>query len=209
MIVAPHPDDEVIGCGGLLWWCAAERRPATIVAVTDGEASHARSMLITPAELRLRRVTERAEALRHLGASATTIVRLGAPDGACREHVASIADRLHEMLRPGDVVVGPSNEDRHSDHVAVSDALRAAAGGLVDHVWEAPTWALVHGTAPAPDRRLTLGANAWRAKRRAFAAHRSQVVPIGPAIEDGPVVHPAEVATMIRPVEGFRAVAVA
>jgi hypothetical protein len=40
VIIAPHPDDEVLGCGGLLQLLAALERPILIISVTDGSASH-------------------------------------------------------------------------------------------------------------------------------------------------------------------------
>ena len=40
VVVAPHPDDEVLACGGLLAMRAAQAGKVLIVAVTDGEASH-------------------------------------------------------------------------------------------------------------------------------------------------------------------------
>ena len=39
VIVAPHPDDEVLACGGLLQMLAAQGSPMVLVAVTDGTGS--------------------------------------------------------------------------------------------------------------------------------------------------------------------------
>jgi len=205
VVVAPHPDDEVLTAGGLMRHCP--RCDVVIVAVTDGEASHARSTCITPDELRVRRAAERTEALRRLGITAE-IVRLGAPDQGCRGQGAELAASLAGILRRGDTVVGPSRDDRHPDHVAVAEALIGAAAGAVSTVWEAPRWALVHGTRPPASFTLGLDAAAWTAKREAMAAYASQLVPLGPDPADGPVVHPDELATMLRPCEEFLAVEV-
>ncbi|WP_338337804.1 PIG-L family deacetylase, partial [Xanthomonas citri] len=40
VVVSPHPDDEVLGCGGLLAMAIASGRQALIVSVTDGEAAY-------------------------------------------------------------------------------------------------------------------------------------------------------------------------
>ena len=40
VIVAAHPDDEVLGAGGLISMLAASRARLRLVAVTDGERSH-------------------------------------------------------------------------------------------------------------------------------------------------------------------------
>ena len=40
VIIAPHPDDEVLGCGGLMQGLAALCRPIQLISVTDGSASH-------------------------------------------------------------------------------------------------------------------------------------------------------------------------
>jgi LmbE family N-acetylglucosaminyl deacetylase len=206
VVVAPHPDDEILAAGGLLRWAAWRRRAAIVVGVTDGEASHAGSTVITPDELRRRRASERLAALACLGASSVPVIRLGIPDQGCAGRIDDIAAALRRVLRPGDVVVAPPSCDRHPDHVAVSDATMLAGRDVVAEVWQAPTWALVHGTAEAADCRLTLGQRAWTAKQAAMMAHRSQLHPLGPHPEDGPVVHPHELAAMLRPVEQFRAV---
>jgi LmbE family N-acetylglucosaminyl deacetylase len=205
VVVAPHPDDEVLTAGGLMRECPVD--DVVIVAVTDGEASHARSARITADELRVRRAAERAEALRRLGVSAD-VIRIGAPDQGCAGEVREVAASIATILRRGDVVVGPCRGDRHPDHVAVADALRDAAGGVVRTVWEAPTWALVHGTWPGASFALELPPASWTAKRRAVAAYGSQLTALGPDPVDGPVVHPHELATMLRRREEFLAVEV-
>ena len=40
VVVAPHPDDEILGAGGLLAATARAGRDLLLVAVTDGQASH-------------------------------------------------------------------------------------------------------------------------------------------------------------------------
>ena len=40
VVVAAHPDDEVLGVGGLISLLAASRARLRLVAVTDGERSH-------------------------------------------------------------------------------------------------------------------------------------------------------------------------
>src|ERR1700737_5207409 len=38
LVVAPHPDDEVMGAGGLIHTWAGMGRSVTVLSVTDGEA---------------------------------------------------------------------------------------------------------------------------------------------------------------------------
>lgn len=192
--------------GGLMRRHAARGGPVVVVAVTDGEASHARSSCITPDELRRRRHAERADALDRLGVLAPSVHRLGLADQHVGEHLDDAVAGLRSLLRPGDLVVTVSVADRHPDHVATAAATRRAAHGLVDVALEAPTWALVHGTAPRPSRVLRLSAEEWVAKRAAVRAFRSQLEPLGPSSLDGPVVHPHELAQMLRPHEQFTAV---
>ena len=40
MVLAPHADDESLGCGGLISELAAQGRPPVVVVVTDGTGSH-------------------------------------------------------------------------------------------------------------------------------------------------------------------------
>lgn len=205
VVVAPHPDDEVLGTGGLMRWTAASGRDVVVVAVTDGEASHSRSARVTGLQLRRRRAEERAEALARLDVPAT-VISLGLPDQGCTRRREDLVAELTDLLRSGDIIVGPAVGDRHPDHVAVASAISEAAPSVVDQWWEAPTWALVHGTAAPASSTLILDERAWWAKQHAMAAYRSQLVPLGPEPQDGPVVHPDELVAMLRRNEEFASV---
>ena len=54
IVLAPHPDDETLGCGGLLAACAAAQIPAHIFVLTDGSLSHPNNMVSAQSLSRLR-----------------------------------------------------------------------------------------------------------------------------------------------------------
>jgi len=94
VIVAAHPDDEVLGAGGLISMLAASRARLRLVAVTDGERSHPGHG--SPAALTRRRTAETVAALRALGAQGAEVIRLGLPDGG----LAGREERLVNVLAP-------------------------------------------------------------------------------------------------------------
>ena len=57
-IFAPHPDDEILGCGGLLQALVAQGNQVLIVSVTHGEKSHPNSALYPTDKLAKIRVLE-------------------------------------------------------------------------------------------------------------------------------------------------------
>ena len=96
LVIAPHPDDESLGCGGLLSMLAAAGRSLHIVFVTDGGASHPHSRTWSRSRLALQREQEAAEALcspRPRQSSADI------PAAARCEHAG--ADVVHEKRRTG------------------------------------------------------------------------------------------------------------
>ena len=67
LVVAPHPDDETLGCGGLISLLAQNGRVFYIVFVTDGSASHRNSSAWPAARLATQREREASNALACLG----------------------------------------------------------------------------------------------------------------------------------------------
>jgi hypothetical protein len=112
VVVAPHPDDEVLSVGGLLAQLADNGTPVEVIAVTDGTASHSGSTEWPAERLAQARPRESLRALRRLGLSIEP-ARLGLPDGGLKEMRACWRRRLVSLLRPRDVVFTTWRQDGH------------------------------------------------------------------------------------------------
>jgi LmbE family N-acetylglucosaminyl deacetylase len=124
LVVAPHPDDETIGCGALIARKRAAGTPVHVVVVCDGRSSHASSKVIGPDELVAIRAAEVTEACRRLGVDDGALTLLGHPDESTTERHDPIAEKLRSLvdeLEPDEVYL-PSPLDWHPDHVAVNRA---------------------------------------------------------------------------------------
>ncbi|QYG91890.1 PIG-L family deacetylase [Iamia sp. SCSIO 61187] len=198
VVVAPHPDDEVLGTGVLLRWLRSEGVATTVLAVTDGEASHRWSRCTTPDELRTVRAAERRRALTVLGV-APAIERLGLPDGAVVEHEDALARVIEAAVDDATTLIAPWRHDGHPDHDATGRAAARAARRRGAALWEVAIWAAVRDGGAARDgaRALHPDPETQAAREAAAACFRSQLHPLGPHPEDGPVVHPHELAAML------------
>ncbi|MDM0019346.1 PIG-L deacetylase family protein [Variovorax saccharolyticus] len=180
VVVAPHPDDEVLAVGGLLAQLARRGAPIRVIAVTDGTASH-RGSRDWPVERLVReRPSESREALHRLGVDIEPI-RLGLPDGGLAGLEGLLADRLLPLLERNDVVFSTWRRDGHPDHEATGHACAFAAARTGARLVEVPVWAW-HWAAPgdprlpwARARRLSLDTDASRRKRCAVQAFASQL----------------------------------
>ncbi|MCW2291954.1 LmbE family N-acetylglucosaminyl deacetylase [Pseudomonas sp. BIGb0408] len=183
VIVSPHPDDEILGCGGLLQLLAREQRQVLLISVTDGGASHPDSGYWTPQRLSVVRPLESADALKRLGLPLNQMqwVHGGFPDTgvAAREHELQLF--LSTYLQPSDVVFTTWSEDGHSDHEAVGRASLAAARSCGAKVHEIPVWAWHWANPEDPRlpweraRKLQLDKWAQARKRHAIQAFASQL----------------------------------
>ncbi len=184
VVVAPHPDDEVLAVGGTVAMLAARGHEVMVVAVTDGEGSHPHSTAWTPERLRHTRPRETEQALACLGLGATTqVLRLHLPDGQVAAHEKELAIRL--PLRPDDTVFVTWRHDGHADHEACARATLAAARNAGARCIEFPVWALVPNHAAHPRlhgrllHRIALPREQLRAKGEAMAAFESQTATDG------------------------------
>lgn len=204
VVVAPHPDDEVLACGGLLALRARCNRPSLVIGVTDGEASHAGCEGWRPADLAQARRRERALGLARLGGVPS--IELALPDGEVRAHADLLAQRLADLLRPTDVVFVTSRVDGHPDHEACAQVVIDVAAARRCRVVEMPVW-LWHWAEPAQADvawahlgRLPLTAHARRCKRAAIEAHASQFEPL---FGREAIVAPWALERLTRPFEYF------
>lgn len=191
-VLAPHPDDESLGCGGLIAACAATRVPVFIHFLTDGRHSHPGSREWPPDRIAAEREREARSAAGHLGLAEEALAFERAIDGAllfdwvvAQALAARLAARVAPWASP--VVLAPWRGDPHPDHMAAAviadmvEATHGAARGLRYFVW-------THENAASglPDNAsvLRFGTGRWlQRKRAAIQAHKTQVSDL---IADGP-----------------------
>ncbi|MGM0632258.1 MAG: PIG-L deacetylase family protein [Pseudomonadota bacterium] len=161
LVLIPHPDDEVIGCGGLLARLAERSQPTLVVLVSDGsgagelppgtdevrqrEFRDAMAVLYPDCELRLWRL----------------------PDGALREEeLVPLMEDARRSFR-ADSIVTPWPRDLHPDHAALGRAAlrvyRAAPGLRGVLFYEAWT--------PLDANRLLEVTDTWARKEQALRCH--------------------------------------
>ena len=70
LVLAPHPDDESLGCGGIIAEARARGHAVYVTVVTDGTASHPGSRTHTAARLQAVREKEVQAAVAELGVPA-------------------------------------------------------------------------------------------------------------------------------------------
>jgi len=206
VVVAPHPDDEILACGGLLQTAAAHGVPQLLVAVTDGEASHPGSSAWPEARLRAQRPRETLAALACLGIDRPALLRLGLPDGGVSACEHMLGARLAALLMPGDLVVTTWRYDAHPDHEACARACALAAAGCGATLLEAPVWGW-HWSAPgdgamplARARKLPLTPAMLENKRAALRCFDSQTI-ADAAQGAAPVLSAQAIERLLHPFE--------
>lgn len=209
LVVAPHPDDETLGCGGLIARLVAGGSVVHTIFLTDGGASHRASRAWPRPRLAALREREAIEALRALGAgdSPRTFLRLSdaAMPAAGSEAWTAARDTIAEVastLKP-DLAILPWRRDPHCDHrdgwSLAQEALRVAR--VDPPILEYAIWLDELGAAEdfpvageAQSIHVDIGIAA-PAKRAALAAHRSQTTDL---IDDDPTAFRLRPATIER-----------
>lgn len=201
LVVAPHPDDECLGCGGAIALLRLQHCEVRVLMMSDGTMSHPNSRQYPAPVLRSLRESETCSAMGLLGVDAADITFLGLRDGAVPnqdmagfgEAVASCRTYLQAVC-PG-LVCLPWRHDPHSDHRASWQILRTALDQISwpdlmpsrPRVIEYPIWDWdVTQRGKQIDRAV-----AWRLdiqsvlalKQEAIATYRSQVSDL---IDDDP-----------------------
>ncbi|OON82992.1 PIG-L deacetylase family protein [Streptomyces tsukubensis] len=186
LVVAAHPDDEVLGFGGTMAALAALGTDVHLVSVTDGEASHPHHTHVTPERLARMRVAELGEAMKELGLPGLRQRRLRVPDTQVHRHEERVRDTIAAVAAEvgAAVCVAPWAGDLHSDHEAVGRAAAAASRTTGTPLWEYPVW-MWHWAVPDDWRvpwhtahRLPLPARAQAAKDRAVRRFATQTAPL-------------------------------
>ncbi len=110
LIVAPHPDDETVGCGGLL---ALYGPQCDVLLLTDGRKGTPADGSKTESETALIRKAEFDAAMGFFGVN--SVRALGLPDS----HLADKSGVVSGVnLLPYNLILVPNRNERHADHAA-------------------------------------------------------------------------------------------
>jgi LmbE family N-acetylglucosaminyl deacetylase len=197
VVVAPHPDDETLGAGGLIFSWAKMGQPVSVVSVTDGEASHPGNPTVAAT-----RRCEQRRSLRILGSDAVELRRLGLPDGQVRFHESALRDVLLAVSKDA-TMIAPFEQDGHPDHEAVGRICAEVATENGIRLARYPVWAW-HQSDPESLcghrwGRFRLNRPAQEAKRSAIRCFESQLS----ASDSQAIVPPHVLAYFLRPFEAF------
>jgi len=184
LVLAPHPDDESIGCGGTVCKYVQSGSCVRAVILTDGrQGDPAMRRLARKDPERIRREAELAVTRRAEAVAALEILGvehgyfLDAPDGELRQHAATVATQIADILaewRP-DIVLLPFLTDRHVDHFATNQCFLDAASRL-DARWAESLNCLGYETWSPIYANLYVDITATiDCKRRALSCHASQL----------------------------------
>lgn len=175
-VLAPHPDDELLGCARLMQRAHTIMCPLVIIWLTDGGASHGLLAADEREALVQRRRAEAAAGLQSLGVSPAATYHLGHPDGELERHAEQAREAVGRICQNHHVGVLAVTDvcDNHPDHRA---AFAIATGLGIDlQVLRYPVSTRFDGEAYSPpDAAIRL--ETWRgdAKRAALLEHRSQM----------------------------------
>lgn len=178
LVIAPHPDDESLGMGGLIASAAALNHAIDVVFVTSGEGSHRGSPTHPPAVLAQVRREEAIRAVDILAPGRNAAHFLDLPDGGLStlSHAEQAVGALAAFMTPDTVVCVTSDTDPHPDHRQSFAWAREASRKTGAALWAYPVWTWM-SDIPADESltgvRLDVSSR-LDAKRRAIAAHRSQ-----------------------------------
>jgi LmbE family N-acetylglucosaminyl deacetylase len=213
VILAPHADDETLGCGGLLSIASAEGLQPRVVYLTDGSASHRNSALWSPSRLTQTRQEEALAALAVLGVEAHHACFMNWPDSApfdlgTPEYQAA-CERLSAWFKTFNPrsLWAPRRGEGHCDHEAANaladDLCRRAGLRRMDYmVWGWADDAVA--TAHEGERVWRLHCGSFAEQRRhALACHRTQMTHLISDAEDAFII-PDDLAALVdRPAEIF------
>lgn len=167
LILSPHPDDDVIGAGGLIKYLSDGGSSIKVIYFTDGSKSNSSANFSEG--LIEKREKEAREAGKILGVGEQKFLRLPHQKMRSSFELSALIRKELEFEKP-DLLLAPSIEEPHPDHLAVSEALSESMSNYYEslNIWLYETF----GSGRL--NRLFDISGQVEAKQEALRAHKSQ-----------------------------------
>ena len=170
LVLAPHPDDEVFGCGGAIVQLLGAGAEVRLVILTDGAAQGEPSV----------RRTEALEASRRLGLEEPDFWELA--DRSLRPDDGNLSDRLGALMTElaPQLILVPSPDEIHPDHRAVAVLIynllqSTSAGGELHDALQSTRIATYEVSAALRPNLLVDVSAEWETVLSAAEAYTSQL----------------------------------
>lgn len=209
LVVAPHPDDEIFGCGGLIYRVKKAGGKVYVLYLTVGTTKDFSKKGQSTLDERMREIERVASYMRFDG------YRIAFPGDDFHLQLDTVSQKriIHEIergegisletIKPTTLAI-PSSYDYNQDHRAANRAAITATRPVPDEFkhlvpnvleYEFPyfTWTS-EGEQPSPNVFVSMDTKALKAKLHALSLYRSQM-----KVKHGPIsVHGAEVLARMR-----------
>ncbi|WP_347474244.1 PIG-L family deacetylase [Acinetobacter thermotolerans] len=208
-IIAPHPDDEILGCAGMIQQLDAAGYEIVLFAVTNGTASHPNSSLYTPEQLDLIRPRESLNALQTLNLSKPVQrIALNIQDGEVAQQRDQLAAALKQYLKSHDILVTAFEYDGHPDHEITGQVCKQVSIEMSLKCLQVLIWAW-HWANPEDARipwhkalKLELSSRQLKLKSKAMQCFKSQLEPDLSTGND-PIVSASALERLLQPWEVY------
>lgn len=197
IVVAPHPDDETLGCGGTAALLLKAGFSVHFLFISDGTLSHPNSRKFPKSRLRELRESEACDAVCILGATENAAEFLAFPDRSVPDSESVFFESAVRLVvsiltrKPSQTIFIPWENDPHPDHKATWQIFTEAVRRLEvrPRILQYPIWLWEMGEE---EDLLAIGkmkkwsvdiTDAIEIKRNALMAHQSQVSDL---IDDDP-----------------------
>lgn len=179
IVIAPHPDDEVLGCGGTIKKLSSQNMKVFVLIVTRGKKE------LYPEEKILNVRQEALAAHKLLGVTETRFLDFPAPELDLIS-VSQLSSAIEKIIRElkADTIYLPHHGDIHHDHKAVFNAglvaSRPVNNNPVKRVYSYETLSETEWAAPTGDQvfipnRFVNITNTFPLKLKAMKCFKSQL----------------------------------
>ncbi len=183
LVIAPHPDDETLGCGGTMLRHVMGHDHLKVLLVTDGGNSRAGGL--SKDRMVRERSAEATRALAHVAPGAE-VAQLALPEG--RWSVADLRKPLVQAIKSFDptIIYAPSCLDYHPEHRKVAQALATALKAVErSHLCVVRIYEVQVPLTPVLVNLISDIDESSIEKRRALSKYKTQAFSLGTQRDEG------------------------